>query len=220
MFFFFLIRESLLFLSQQWKQEQSARGLKQNNEDRNVVGDLRERERESIRVLKALSAYGALYYCVREPVCLSICLMYCFSAAVRLLSGDDLFSTPKVSWSFSNSDLRHCWTLTASQFQKHFRDFPTPSPFQQSPTLPCTPSTPAPHPIPPPKAALRPPPPLKVTWRPLPTTHPPIWTPLQHSPDTLRVVLEMEQLLWHPILEYISLWYILCMVISYYLMIV
>ena len=26
-----------------------------------------------------------------------------------LLSGDDLFSAPKLSWSFSNSDLRHLW---------------------------------------------------------------------------------------------------------------
>ena len=27
----------------------------------------------------------------------------------EVLSGDDLFSTPKTSWSFSNSDLRHLW---------------------------------------------------------------------------------------------------------------
>ena len=67
-------------------------------------------------------------------------------------------------------------TLTASQFQKHFRVLPTPSPFQQSPTLPHAPSTPTPHLIPPPKAAPRPLPPPKVTWRPPPTPHPPIWT--------------------------------------------
>ena len=68
------------------------------------------------------------------------------------------------------------WTPTASQFQKCFGVLPTPSPSQQSPTLPCTSPTPAPHPISPPKAALRPPPPLKVTWRPLPTLHPLIQT--------------------------------------------
>ena len=65
-------------------------------------------------------------------------------------------------------------TPTASQFQRCFRGLPFLSPFQQSPTLPCTPSTPTPHLTPPPKAALRPPPPPKVTQRPLWTPHPPV----------------------------------------------
>ena len=34
------------------------------------------------------------------------------------------------------------WTPTTFQFQKCFGIFPTPSPFQQSPSLPCAPSTP------------------------------------------------------------------------------
>ena len=87
------------------------------------------------------------------------------------------------------------WTPTASQFQKSFGVLPTPSAFQRSPTLPHAPSTPAPHPIPP----------LKVTWRSLPTPHPPIQTPLQHSPDTLGVVAEIEQPPQHPILRVTSL---------------
>ena len=85
------------------------------------------------------------------------------------LSGDDMFSTLKASWSFFNSDLGHLWhssnsdhlpvleTLWSTSYSK---------PFQQSPTLLCTTSTPTPHPSPPPKVAPRPPPP-KVAWRPL-----------------------------------------------------
>ena len=49
------------------------------------------------------------------------------------------------------------WTLTTSQFQRHFRVLPTLSPFWQSPTLLHAPSTPTPCLIPPPKATPRPP---------------------------------------------------------------
>ena len=73
------------------------------------------------------------------------------------------------------------WTLTTSQFWRHFWVLPILSPFQQSPTLPHTPSTPTPHPTPP----LRPLPPPKVTQRPLQTPHLLIWTPLWHSLETL-----------------------------------
>ena len=95
-------------------------------------------------------------------------------------------------------------TLITSQFQRHFGGLPIPSPFQQSPTLPHAPSTPIPHLIPPPKAALRPLPPPKVTWGPLPTLHPPIQTLLQCSPDTLGVVAETGWLLWCLILRVTS----------------
>ena len=84
-------------------------------------------------------------------------------------------------------------TLTTFQFQKHFRVSPILSPFQKFPTLPCVPSTSAPHPIPPPKAAPRPPP--------LPTLHPPIQALLWCSQDTLGVVAEMKQLPQHLILR-------------------
>ena len=96
-------------------------------------------------------------------------------------------------------------TLTASQFQRHFGVLPIPSLFQQSPTLPNAPSTLTPHPTPPLKAALRPPPPLKVTWRPLWTLHLLIQTPLRCPLETLWVIAEIGQLLWHPILRVASL---------------
>ena len=70
------------------------------------------------------------------------------------------------------------WTPTTSEFQRCFKALPFPSPFQQSPTLPCTPSTLTLCLTLPPKAALRPPPPLKVTRRPLWTPHPLLQTPL------------------------------------------
>ena len=66
------------------------------------------------------------------------------------------------------------------------------SPFQQSPTLPCTPSTPTPCLTPPPKAALRLRP-LKVTQWPLWTLHPLIQTLLQCSSETLWVIAEIGQ---------------------------
>ena len=170
-----------------------------------------------------------------------------------LLSGDDLFSTPKTSQSLSNSDLRYLrhssdsdrlqvletlrstsyskplpavpnttacsfcqgmtcfllqsclgvfptqtsdtfgilWTLTTSEFQRHFTVLPTLTPFQQSPMLPHAPSTLTPHPTLPLKAALRPPPPPKITQRPLWTLHPLIQTPLRHSLETLQVIVEI-----------------------------
>ena len=84
------------------------------------------------------------------------------------------------------------WTLTASQFQTHFRVLPTLSLFQQSATPLCAPSTTAPHLISPLKAAPRLPPLPKVVQRSLLIPHPLIWTPLWHSPDILRVAVEME----------------------------
>ena len=96
-------------------------------------------------------------------------------------------------------------TLTASEFWRHFRVLPIPSPFQQSPMLPHAPSTLTPHPTPLPMAALRPPPPPKVTQRPLWIPHPPIQTPLQHSSETLQAITELGQLLWHLILRVKSL---------------
>ena len=96
-------------------------------------------------------------------------------------------------------------TPTASEFRRHFGVLLIPSPFQQSPTLLHAPSTPTPRLTPPPKIAPRPPPPLKVAWRPLRTPYPPIWTPLQHSLETLQVVAEIRQLPRHPILRVMSL---------------
>ena len=66
-------------------------------------------------------------------------------------------------------------TPTASEFQRHFRVFLVPSPFQQSPTLLCAPSPRLTLPL---KVTPRPPPPLKVAQRPLQTPYPPIQTPL------------------------------------------
>ena len=63
------------------------------------------------------------------------------------------------------------WTPTASEFQRHFRVLPIPSPFQQSPTPP----------------------------------HPLIWTPLRRSLETLRAIMELGRLPWHPILRVKSL---------------
>ena len=77
------------------------------------------------------------------------------------------------------------WTLTASEFQRHFRVLLFLSPFQQSPTLLHAPSTPTPHPTPPPKIAPRHPPPPKVAWRPLRTPYPLIQTPFRRSSETL-----------------------------------
>ena len=65
-------------------------------------------------------------------------------------------------------------TPTTSEFQRHFKVLPIPSPFQQSPMLLHVPSTPTSCPTPLPKAAPRPPPPLKITQRPHWTPHPPI----------------------------------------------
>ena len=93
------------------------------------------------------------------------------------------------------------WTLTASQFWRHFGVLPIPSPFQQSPTLPHAPSTPTPHLTPSLKAALRPLPLLRVAQRSLRTPHPPIQTPLQCSSKTLQATVEIGQLLRHPILR-------------------
>ena len=97
------------------------------------------------------------------------------------------------------------WTLTTSQFQRHFGVLPIPNPFQQSPTLLHTPSTLTPRLTPPPKATPRPPPPPKVTQRPLQTPHPPIPIPLQHSSETLWVIAEVGRPLQHPILRVTSL---------------
>ena len=91
-------------------------------------------------------------------------------------------------------------TLTTSEFQRHFGVLLIPSPFQQSPTLLCTPSTPTPCPTPPPKITPRPPPPPKVARKPLRTPYPPIRTPLRCSSETLQVVAEIRQLPWHLIL--------------------
>ena len=48
-----------------WKQEQSARGLKQKNEDRNVVRDLRghsevSKDNDSVRGLRGQSEFGGM----------------------------------------------------------------------------------------------------------------------------------------------------------------
>ena len=96
-------------------------------------------------------------------------------------------------------------TPTTFEFQRCFRVLPFPSPFQQSPTLLCTPSTLNPCLTPPPKAAPRPPPPLKVTQWPLWTPHPLVRTPLWRPSETLRVIAEIGWLLQHPILRVASL---------------
>ena len=92
-------------------------------------------------------------------------------------------------------------TPTASEFWRQFGVLPIPSPFQQSPTLPHAPSTPTPRPTPSPMATLRPPPPPKETRRPLLIPHPPIWTPLQRSSETLWAIVEIRWLPQHPILR-------------------
>ena len=92
------------------------------------------------------------------------------------------------------------WTPTASQFQRHFEVLLILSPFQQFPTLPHAPSTPTPHPTPP----------LKAAPRPLRTLHPLIQTPLQHSLETLWVVVGIGWLPWHLILRVTLLkWYVI-----------
>ena len=78
---------------------------------------------------------------------------------------------------------------------------PFPSPFQQSPTLPCTLSTPTPCLTPPLKAAPIPPPPSKVTQWPLWTPHPPAQTLLWCSLETLWVIVEIGWLPQPPILR-------------------
>ena len=92
-------------------------------------------------------------------------------------------------------------TPIASQFWRRFKGLPIPSPFQQSPMLLHTPSIPTPRPTPPLKAAPRAPPPPKVTWRPLQILHPLIWSLVQHSLEILWPIVEIERLLWHPILR-------------------
>ena len=54
------------------------------------------------------------------------------------LSGDDLFSTPKTSWSFSNSDLRHLWHSSDSD---HLRVLETLWSTSDSEPLPAVPNT-------------------------------------------------------------------------------
>ena len=120
---------------------------------------------------------------------------------------DDLFSAPKISWSFSNSDLRHLWhssdsdclpvleTLWSTSYSKPLPAVPntTMCSFYSDPLSDTT------------KVAPRPPPPLKVTQRPLWALHPPVQTLLQHSLETLWVVVEIGQLLQHPILRVVLL---------------
>ena len=92
-------------------------------------------------------------------------------------------------------------TLTTSKFQRHFGVLLILSPFWQSPTLLCAPSTLTPHPTLPPKITPRPRPPLKVAQRRLWTPYPPIWTLLWHSSETLQVIAEIRQLSQHLILR-------------------
>ena len=91
------------------------------------------------------------------------------------MSGDDLFSTPKLSRSSANSDLRHLW---------HFSDsdcLPVPEMLQRtsySEPLPAVPNATMrsfhfnPSPNTPSKDCSEIPPPPKVTWRPLRIPHP------------------------------------------------
>ena len=122
----------------------------------------------------------------------------------RHLSGDNLLSTPKVSWSFSNSNLQHLWdsldsdlllvpeTLCSSSYSKPLPAIsnttmhsfhPSTSPNTSSKGCSETPTT------------------SEVNLRPLPTPHPPIQPPLRCPQDTLRVVVEMEWLPQHLILR-------------------
>ena len=93
------------------------------------------------------------------------------------VSRDDLFSTLKASWSFSNSNLGHLWNSLDSNCLPVLETLQSTSysePLPESQTLLHAPSTPSPcltHPL---KVAPRPPPPPKVAWRPLWTPHPPI----------------------------------------------
>ena len=93
------------------------------------------------------------------------------------MSGDDLFSAPKHLRVFptpTSDTFGILRTPTTSEFQRHFRVLLIPSPFQQSPTLLHTPSTPTPHLTFPLEITPRPPPPPKVAQRPLWTLYPPI----------------------------------------------
>ena len=94
-----------------------------------------------------------------------------------VMSGDDMFSAPKASWSFSNSDLEHlqhsldCNCLPVLEMLQS-TSYSEPLPAVPNTTVHSSHSNHSP--TPPLKAAPRPPPPLKVTRRPLPTLHPPI----------------------------------------------
>ena len=54
------------------------------------------------------------------------------------MSGDDLFSTPKLSWSFANSDLRHLWHSLDSN---HLQVLETLRSNSYSKPLPAVPNT-------------------------------------------------------------------------------
>ena len=107
------------------------------------------------------------------------------------LSGDDLFSAPKTSRSFSNSDLGHLWhssdsdclpvpeTLWSTSYSEPLPAVPNATACYH--VLPRAPSIPTPHLTPPPEAAPRAPPPPKVTRRPLWILHPPIQSLVWHS---------------------------------------